>query len=109
MEMLQLLDEEGWCAGSKPVVLQQAVAEGVEQTERIEDSFCAAGKMITIVFELDLCIHRLRRQLEVLCHCFDVLFENRLHFLLRKTADDGETGEQRDVLQVVDGGEDAQL
>ena len=109
MEVLHLLDKEGRCAGGKPIVLQQTIAKGVKQAEGIEDRCSTTGKTVAVVFELDLSIHLLRGQLEVLGHSLNVFLENRLHLLLRKAADGSKTGEQGDILQIVDSGEDAQL
>ena len=54
--------------------------------------------MIAVVFELDLGIHFLRRQFEVLCHFADVLFENSLHLMLGKSADGGKPWQQGHIL-----------
>ena len=49
MELLQHVDQEGRCAGAKPVVVDFVHRDGVQQTEWIIDTFAAFREVVTVV------------------------------------------------------------
>ena len=107
--MLHLLDEEGGRAGGKPVVVQPAVQEAVQQTERVIDFRGFSGEMVTVVALLEFIVHLLGRNLQDGGHTLHIGPKGGAQLLLGKAADGRELLLQRDIRQVVDGGEDAQL
>ena len=65
--------------------------------------------MVAVIACLDFHEHLIPSQSLHICKFLDVGLEHRLDFLLRDAADGGKLRQERNVVQVVDGGEDAQL
>ena len=103
VSMLQLVDEEGRRTRGKPIVVEFLVAKGIQQAVGIVDVFGDLRKMITVVAQFDLLEHLFRRIAHVVGHGLDVLGKDILYLLLREATDGRETGQQRHILQVVDG------
>ena len=103
------MNEECRCARGKPMVVKHLVGKGFDQTEGIIDVFRFCREMVAVIACLDFLEHLIPSQSLNICKFLDVGLEHRLDFLLRDSTDGGKLRQERNVVQVVDGGEDAQL
>ena len=85
------------------------VCQRVQQAEGVIDVLRLCREVIAVVAVLYPEEHLLGRVFIGLCHPFDVMLKHGLDFSLCESADGGELLQHGDVLQIVDGREDAEL
>ena len=109
LELLHLLDEESRGAALEPIIVEHFVAESVNQTVGVVDVFRALRKLVAVVLFLEFFLHFFRGTLEKLGHLADVVGHAGCQFGLGETTNCGKLGQERYVLDIVDGGKNAKL
>ena len=107
--MLHLTDQEGRGTALEPVVGYIPLVKAFQQAKRIVYIWRLPGEAVAVILFFQLLVHLLGGTLIFLCQHGNVGGHVMGEFILGDAADGRVLGIHRDIRQVVDGGEDAQL
>ena len=109
VEVLEHVDQKCWCTRGEPVMVEFAVVHRREQAEGIQNALAVLREMIAVVMIEELVNDLLMAVVVFLCQHTDSLLEVVFQLLYCYAAHSRILRQHRDVVQVIELREDAEL